>query len=68
MHAQQGTIHTVAGSSGKVGRFRAEPLPFMVENLSALASVVVDIDGRALRVTTLGSQGETLDSYTLLKD
>jgi hypothetical protein len=40
----------------------------MVESLSELASVVVDIDGRRLRVTTLGSQGETLDAYTLLKD
>lgn len=67
-HPKQGTIHTVAGSSGKKGNFRAAHLPFMVENLSKLASVVVDIEGRALRVTTLGSQGETLDSYTLLKD
>jgi hypothetical protein len=67
-HEGRGTIHTVAGSSGKVGPFRAEPLPFMVESLSELASVVVDIDGRRLRVTTLGSQGETLDAYTLLKD
>lgn len=63
-----GAIHTVAGSSGKFGAFRAEHLPFMVENLSALASVVVDVQGRTLRVTTLGSQGETLDSYTLIKD
>ena len=67
-HPKRGTIHTVAGSSGKTGPFRAAHLPFMVENLSALASVVVDIEGRSLRVTTLGSQGETLDSYTLLKD
>ena len=67
-HQKRGTIHTVAGSSGKFGAFRAEHLPFMVKNLSALASVVVDIEGRSLRVTTLGSQGETLDSYTLLKD
>jgi hypothetical protein len=51
-----------------VGSFRADHLPFMVENLSLLASVVVDIEGRSLHVTTLGSQGETLDSYTLLKD
>ena len=67
-HQGHGTIHTVAGSSGKSGQFSAPHLPFMVENLSALASVVVDIDGRRLHVTTLGSQGETLDSYTLLKD
>jgi len=67
-HQTHGTIHTVAGSSSKIGPFRAEHLPFMVENLSALASVVVDVEGRALHVTTLGSQGETLDSYTLLKD
>lgn len=64
----RGTIYTVAGSSGKFGPFRAPHLPFMVENLSALASVIVDIDGRSLRVTTLGSVGETLDSYTLEKD
>jgi hypothetical protein len=67
-HQKQGTIHTVAGSSGKVGSFRADHLPFMVENLSALASVVVGIEGRSLHVATLGSQGGTLDSYTLLKD
>ena len=67
-HQKRGTIHTVAGSSGKKGSFRADHLPFMVENLSVLASVVVDIEGRALHVTTLGSQGEILDSYTLLKD
>jgi len=67
-HQGSGTIHTVAGSSAKYGAFRAPHLPFMIENLSALASVVVDIDGRRLRVTTLSSQGETLDSYTLLKD
>ena len=67
-HQKRGTIHTVAGSSGKTGSFRADHLPFMVENLSVLASVVVDIEGRALHVTTLGSQGEILDSYTLLKD
>ena len=67
-HQGRGTIHTVAGSSGKVGPFRAPHLPFMVENLSELASVVVDIDGRRLDVTTLGSEGQTLDSYTLLKD
>jgi len=30
--------------------------------------VVVDIDGRRLDVTTLSSEGQTLDSYTLLKD
>jgi len=28
----------------------------------------VDIDGRRLDVTTLSSEGQTLDSYTLLKD
>lgn len=65
---RRGTIHTVAGSSGKFGAFKADHLPFMIENLSALASVVVDVEGRSLRVTTLGSQGEILDSYTLLKD
>lgn len=67
-HQGRGTIHTVAGSSGKVGKFRAPHLPFMVENLSELASVVVDIDGHRLEVTTLGSEGQILDSYTLLKD
>jgi len=58
----------VAGSFGKVVGFRAPYLPFMVESLSKLASVVVDIDGRRLDVTTLSSEGQTLDSYTLLKD
>ena len=67
-HSASGTIHTVAGTSGMAQKFRAPHLPFMVENLSKLASVVVDIDGRRLDVTTLGSDGQTLDSYTLLKD
>jgi hypothetical protein len=67
-HQGRGTIHTVAGSSGKVGAFRAPHLPFMRVNLSELASVVVDIDGRSLQVTTLGSAGQTLDAYTLQKD
>lgn len=67
-HQRRGTIHTVAGSSGKFGPFKAAHLPFMVENFSALASVVVDVEGRSLQVTTLGSQGDVLDSYTLLKD
>jgi hypothetical protein len=67
-HQGRGTIHTVAGSSGKVGRFRAPHLPFMQVNLSDLASVVVDVDGRSLQVTTLGSAGQILDSYTLRKD
>jgi len=59
----------VEGSFGKVVGFRAPYLPFMVESLSKLASVVVvDIDGRRLDVTTLSSEGQTLDSYTLLKD
>ena len=63
-----GTVHTVAGSSGMAQKFRAPHLPFMVESLSKLASVVIDIDGRRLDVTTLGGDGQTLDSYTLLKD
>ena len=67
-HQGRGTIHTVAGSSGKCGKFVAKPLPFMVKNLSKLASVIVDINGRSLKVTTLGSQSEVLDCYTLHKD
>jgi hypothetical protein len=47
-HQSRGTIHTVAGSSGKVGSFRAPYLPFVFKNLSELASVVVDIDRRRL--------------------
>lgn len=53
---------------GVVALRMAPHLPFMVGNLSELASVIVDIDGRSLRVTTLSSEGETLDSYRLLKD
>ena len=64
----RGTVHTVAGSSGKVGKFRAPHLPFMVENHSKLASVIVDIDGRKLSVTTITDQGEVLDYYSLYKD
>lgn len=67
-HNGHGTVHTVAGSSGKTGPFRAPHLPFMVENHSVLASVVVDVDGRSLHVTTISHKGEVLDEYTLQKD
>lgn len=67
-HNGRGTVHTVAGSSGKTGPFRAPHLPFMVVNHSALASVIVDVDGRSLHVTTLSHEGEVLDSYSLRKD
>ncbi|MGJ8641718.1 MAG: metallophosphoesterase [Opitutaceae bacterium] len=67
-HDGRGTIHTVAGSSGKSGAFRAPHLPFMLVNHSLLASVIVDVDGRSIHVTTLSHKGEVLDSYTLRKD
>lgn len=67
-HKGRGSVHTVAGSSGKSGAFRAPHLPFMLENHSVLASVIVDIEGRSLNVTTLTNKGEVLDYYTLKKD
>ena len=67
-HEGRGTVYTVAGSSGKAGGFRAPHLPFMVENHSTLASVIVDVDGRSLHVTSISDQGEVLDSYSLQKD
>ncbi|CAA6679181.1 MULTISPECIES: metallophosphoesterase [unclassified Lentimonas] len=67
-HEGRGTVYTVAGSSGKTGPFRAPHLPFMVENHSTLASVIVDVDGRSLHVTTLSDQGEVLDTYRMQKD
>lgn len=67
-HKGRGSVHTVAGSSGKTGNFRAPHLPFMVENHSKLASVIVDVDGRKIHVTTITDQGEVLDYYSLHKD
>jgi len=66
-HQGRGTIYTVAGTSGSRGRFMAEHLPFMKVNLNEFASVVVDIDGKRVDVTTIGAQGQVLDSYTLEK-
>lgn len=66
-HGGQGSVYTVAGSSGKV---TPAPLdhPAMFASLPVLGSVVLDIDGPRLDVAFLSDQGVVLDQFTLLQE
>ncbi len=61
-----GTIHTVAGSSGKLA---GGPLnhPVMYISLNVLGSVVLDVTGSRLDATFLNSNGNVDDYYTIIK-
>ena len=62
----EGTVYTVAGSSGKIG---GGPLdhPAMVTSLNRLGSLVLDVDGRFLEGTFLDSDGQVADRFTIVK-
>jgi hypothetical protein len=64
--AGDGTVHTVAGSSGKI---TGGPLnhPVMFISLNVLGSVVVDVDGSRLDAKFLNSSGNVDDYYTIIK-
>ncbi len=59
-----GTVYTVAGSSGKIS---SGPLDHnaMFVSLQRLASVVLDIDGDSLDMTTIDENGIVIDSFRL---
>jgi hypothetical protein len=61
----RGAVYCVAGSSGKTG---GGPLnhPAMVHSISALGSLVLDVDRGRMDVKFLRSTGEVWDSFTLL--
>lgn len=63
--AHQGTIYTVAGSSGKTGGSSLDH-PVMFRSIPSLGSVVLDVDGGRLDVRFLRDTGEVADHWTLL--
>ena len=65
--SRQGTVYTVAGSSGRNDGGLLNH-PAMYVSRSALGSVVLDVAGNRLDASFLSVNGELLDTYTLLKD
>ena len=59
-----GTVYTVAGSSGKTS-FGSLNHNAMFVSLRRLASVVLDIDGDSIDLTTIDENGVVLDSFRL---
>jgi len=61
-----GTVHTVAGSSGKIA---GGPLdhPVMFISLNVLGSVALDVNGSRLDAMFLNSNGDVDDYYTIVK-
>jgi hypothetical protein len=69
----QGTVYTVAGSSGKIGGLQAGvgggtlDHPTMFYSANTLGSVVLDIDGDRANARFLSCSGVVADEFTLLK-
>lgn len=61
-----GTVHTVAGSSGKISGGTLDH-PAMVVSLNVLGSVVVDINANQADVMFLDDNGAVRDEYTMIK-
>lgn len=65
--AHQGTVYTVAGSSGRIGGGSLDH-PVMFTSQARLGSVVLDVDGNSIDVVFLDAAGVVQDSYALLTD
>lgn len=63
--AHEGTVYTVAGSSGKTSSSGQLSHPAMVVSHRTLGSVVFDANDDRLDVTFLTAFGQSLDTYTL---
>jgi len=61
-----GTVHTVAGSSGKITGGTLDH-PAMFVSLNVLGSVVLDINGNQADVRFLDNAGMVRDEYTMIK-
>jgi hypothetical protein len=61
----EGTVYTVAGSSGKTSTAGALNHPAMQNSHRTLGSVVFDVDNDRIDVTFLSSTGQAIDEYTL---
>jgi hypothetical protein len=62
----EGAVYVVAGSSGRVGGGALDH-PAMVVSLSALGSVVLDVEGDRLDAAFLDSTAAVADRFTLVK-
>ncbi len=63
----QGTVYTVAGSSGKLSSDGSMDHPAMFNSLSVLGSLILDIDDNRLDATFLQSNGTIRDTFTIIK-
>ena len=63
----EGTVYTVAGSSGKRDTGGALNHPAMFFSIAVLGSVVLDVEGNRLDATFLESTGAVRDTFTILK-
>jgi hypothetical protein len=64
--AHEGTVYTVAGSSGKISGGTLNH-PAMYVSLNVLGSVVLDINGNRLDATFLDDLGAVRDTFTIVK-
>jgi hypothetical protein len=64
----QGTVYITAGSSGWTGGGLLNHPVMVHASLNLLGSLVLDIDGNRLDASFVGSDGTTLDSFTILKN
>ena len=64
---EKGSIYCVAGNSGKIGPFRAPHLPFMKKNFSQFGSVILEADGKTMKITAIDDKQNVLDSYEVKK-
>ncbi len=64
--AHQGAVYAVAGSSGKAGTGTLNH-PAMFVSMSALGSMVVDVNGAQLNAKFLNDSGVVVDNFTINK-
>ena len=62
----EGAVYVVAGSSGKTSGGSLDH-PAMMYSFEELGSVVLDVDSARLDLTFLNDQGDTRDSFTMIK-
>jgi hypothetical protein len=63
----EGAVHAVAGSSGKIESGGTLNHPAMYTSMLTLGSMVLDISGRQLDAAFIDSTGAVLDEFTIIK-
>lgn len=61
-----GTVYVVAGTSGRADPFRGTH-PVMVESLSVMGSLLLDIEGDMMRVRFIDEKGDVRDHFAIEK-